>query len=760
MAAIPSGYTATVSALGWELEVLFPSWTIPGVYAPDPDGTPTITLTVTSKGFDNTGTLGTIVRTVVVTDVLRKPDPNETAQDEVDAAGDCTTTFVLSDFIFAGDIVVMDTLAGWAQDGSGTPVIAELFDTVTITNSSALTYSQIKPVARWAMPEIGHYITSGTQHVELCAFSAYPQSGGKQVAAVKFTIDDGGGNTNTVTVTEATVSTLYSNDQHAVLVYEADLPISGLNDGAATIRAQVYPWVGGDTGTEDAIRDSNDGTENFFDFEVYIDTANGYPPVYAYVKDGAAGSAPAVSETRGDVENDDTVKCYADAGAAMEAIKAYNSTNYSRPDEGNGRVLLGDGTNRFIGTNSTTTTGRPAVWCTIEPSSGSTVTINIPTSSGTTGRRMLHYSGITINQTSANATGIDMADDTDGRVWFDGCTCTDGNDYVPLVRYRVRKTYWTNGDATNLNLGAFGASNTTVPLVRASNLTPADGDAGKADCMIGCTLNGFGLKETSANWDAPDNGMLAFSSLLDISNPGLILGEALNVKSFAIVQNVIEMTTAAAAIVVSADSDNTTAENILIYHPTIPGSRVNIGYNDALGSIQLNHLIFIKGAIFDDIAVKSDTYAGQATAIQNWSFMYQVGCEGNITTHDYDDLDFTPANTTGATANHAYDGRNSSLEPAAGADVTFTDDKSLGGDGLGGGDYTISVDGDELNRLTNSPVGGDILPFDLAGVARTYGRAGAYDIAAPVVTSTSYIKQIAPNVKEQVYTNVKSNFSA
>ena len=148
MAAIPAGYAAAVSALGWELEVTFPNWEQGATYVLDLDGTPKLTLTVTSKGFDNTGALGTIVRTVVATKVLRKPDPNETSQDEVDSGTDTITTFVLSDFIFAGDIVVMNTVSGWATDTAGGNETAELFDTVTITNSSALTYSQIKPIAR------------------------------------------------------------------------------------------------------------------------------------------------------------------------------------------------------------------------------------------------------------------------------------------------------------------------------------------------------------------------------------------------------------------------------------------------------------------------------------------------------------------------------------------------------------------------------------------------------------------------------------
>jgi len=63
-------------------------------------GAATIVFTVVSEGYDSTGTLGTVTRTVYATSVVRKPYPNDADDQEPSAT---VIRVALSDFIYVDD---------------------------------------------------------------------------------------------------------------------------------------------------------------------------------------------------------------------------------------------------------------------------------------------------------------------------------------------------------------------------------------------------------------------------------------------------------------------------------------------------------------------------------------------------------------------------------------------------------------------------------------------------------------------------------
>ena len=146
--------SATIETNGWVLDVAIEDATSNGTYNfglgadNTVTGSQTVTLTVTSMGFDDTATPITVQRTLYGTWALRLPYPNQAYKDQTVVAGVLTNKIVLSDYVFARDSnIVAQIGAGYYTD---TTHLTNNAGTLPVVNGSVLAYQ--RPIANWTWP--------------------------------------------------------------------------------------------------------------------------------------------------------------------------------------------------------------------------------------------------------------------------------------------------------------------------------------------------------------------------------------------------------------------------------------------------------------------------------------------------------------------------------------------------------------------------------------------------------------------------------
>ncbi|MFI4881812.1 MAG: hypothetical protein ACIAQU_04425, partial [Phycisphaerales bacterium JB064] len=231
-------------------------------------------LTVTSEGYDATGTLGTIERIVYVTRAMRQEYPNQASLEASSDSGDMLVDFALSAYVHDDDTATSTIKSGLhASTNAGTP---------TVTNNSTVDYP---PVTRFKFATEPGQRLSGTFEPAVSVGHAYAQQG-RAVAAVEFTLTDSSANSvsQVVTASEADQSVRDPDLPLRVEVFRASLDTSSLDDDeAATLRVRVFPWVG----DADTILDTNGGT--FPDERANQPHHIGGTVYYAYAQVGAGG---------------------------------------------------------------------------------------------------------------------------------------------------------------------------------------------------------------------------------------------------------------------------------------------------------------------------------------------------------------------------------------------------------------------------------------------------------------------------------------
>lgn len=352
---------------GWTAEIDIEGLNTGGVYdfglGPnnDPENAKVI-FTVTSPGYDATGNITTITRTIHGTKQVRKAHPDNAVIDESTSGGILTVKVALSDYIYAGDTSITATIGSGFYTSTGTP--NNSVTNFSVTNNSTLAYPKV--IGRWAWP--GYERVTGDFLVEVVAFNQFARNG-KPLAAVTFTASDQSGNSVVRTVTEMTKSTR-SGDANQVLVYAATIPVAGLNQGEIiTVNFEAYPWVGN---TNAVLRSATTG-----DGVAQPDERLG-PLIQLNDKNGTYGIGYAIVSNSG---NDTTGQVYASQAAAeagnayltieraAQAIRTYHNANFARNNAGGGVVLLTEGTYQFPGATAATLGASMDTWLIIKPAS-------------------------------------------------------------------------------------------------------------------------------------------------------------------------------------------------------------------------------------------------------------------------------------------------------------------------------------------------------------------------------------------------------
>ena len=681
-------------------------------------GSATVVFTVVSEGYNASGILGTVTRTVYGTHSVRKPYPNEAQTDETVSGGNMTVRIALSSQIYvddntgagkSGTAPTVSISAGWCVNSGGGSQSSNATSGLAVTNSSTLVYPQV--IAQWDGIAGQRTADRVTADFTLAA-NAFHLFG---IAAVKFTAtgQTSGASVNstatTQTATQRSATGLYAS------AYQATLAISGFTQ-AELINADfiAYPVVGDAA----SILDTSGRTTG-------TDEPLGYNrAVLLCDKSNALDDAVYVSPTGNDTTGNGTVgNPYATIAKGMK--------------EGN-IVYLTAGTHAAVG--STQTRKASSEWVIAQPAPGessATVTVQLTTVLNYRCERMM-YEGVTV--TLAGATSYLSGENLDNNLRFRDCIFNHGGvtaTSAPFV-YRSNCVYVENCtgnlNRTNWRFSEISTNRCTAVLdgVQFNETSSSASAVTIVYRAVSCELNGAVLlyEKASAN-PAPtmDNGIYAWNKWVSFNSASgnlirLGLSEAI-ARGFAIVGNVMEKTAGtSAAVYLGGDTSTVNLNHILLWNNTVAGERCNIGYNDTGSSAPLRTNWSLKYNSWRDFNNKDDTFPPPDSArVNSWPVGYGVSFLGER---------YEISNFPGE-----FGGIDYELMGSGG--IGYVDNASFTGTGTGNGNYTPSS-GSVLRNLI--PAGMAVLPFDLYGVQ--FGNSGngsggaiqyAGDLTGPQSTS-------------------------
>lgn len=751
---IPDKTSAGTDSDGWFADIKIEGFVSGGTYDygytgnNDPSSAKVV-FTVVSEGYNTSGTLGTVTRTIYGTRTLRKAYPNNASLDETDGtAGNLTVRVALSEPIYdddknggagtSGTDPTVTIAANWYTDdgAGGTSSGNNAATNLTVTNNSTLDYPKV--VANWSRPQFE--VVTGDFDLAVVAFHGHGTNGAP-VQAVKFTVADQSTNSTTTTVSSCTVDTTYG-DATPVQEYVGTIDVTGLDaNEKLDIDFIAYPRVGDansvlDTTAGTAAPSPEAGTRHMVN-----DKSGTYGQSVALVDDVSGNDGTGTVYDAGSYD-ESTANAYATINAAVAALKVYNNANYSRNDVSNSIVYLTDGGHTWVGAGTDNNHAHDG-WLTITRGLNSTsraaVTIDAQ------GTRADCTAKVKVLDVTINTSGTFTFSAIE-HLWLDQCTLSGtGTAFV----YGHMHCFVTRCSVTTNNTGLFrpfSTQQTLSILVRGNTFS---GTSGSGNIMpytfIGNSMTS-GVIEMIDNYSGQtieytQAPIVAFNNLLGNSGSVAMLlkGTANNANSDggAVVGNLIERTTknVSALIGIAADGSTTSAvNNMIIWNNVFVGQRENIGYNDAgtVAAQRLNWSIF--GNLMQDFNIKSDTFpteSGNRTG--NWPVVFQVGSKGNVLADSGNGFDAEWDGIHSEQTSWTSPGPNAvfGFESFAAYDGTGSD----GTAGAGGGDYRTEYAGAQAT-MSRGP-----LPYDLTGRARPTGGTEYFGALLPVPDPPTSVAQ-------------------
>lgn len=752
-----------IGADGWYADLTFVGQATGGTYDlglagasnHDPAATtPRLVLTVTSPGYDDTGALTTIGRTVYGTKQVRKPYPSFAQNQESPVnADDVKVRVALSEYVFAGDVVSVQVLPGLYTVGG----VASSGGTLTPPNSSTTAHPKV--VGNWSWP--GREKVGATIAPRFVAFHRSGQQG-RPVRAVRFTAT---GDTSGVSVSQVVTVPTYDAamaDAVPVVEYVGSLSTTTLTQGElVTLRVEAFPWIG-DAGS---VLDTSTGAASpsplYGPRKVLCDKTGGYAPSYAVV-DPVGGNDGTGTVKTGAVVG---TTAYASVFAAMNAVRTYNSSNYGRASKGGSVIYLRTGSHTWTGGTVTADTVPAETWLTVEGYPGDARSgITVDASSGSRAPGVYtKVKGVKIAQNTA--TGI-FSTAAGSQYWFDQCEFDIGNSGSVLVTVASGASIWhaTRNLVTGLRQGFRGNSTSNMPCALIRGNTWA-GDTLQPSLVYTCLGNlktgttgntGAAFTDTVTGSTAPSTDGLVFAfnkwTFSAGTSPFAAFGQTVSKPiGMAVVQNLIEQVANTSQPLLQLASDGSKdnpVNNVIVWHNVITGQRSNFAYDEiAPDNITPvaptpRYLWSVKNNIADDMNTKHDVFEGPDLSgvkykanggkVGAWPVLYGVGHSGNL---------FAETVAIGAPGTFAHEfpgiksrqGDNVLTRGGAGdinvgstatGYVQFVSRAAFDGTtaGAGGGSYALQS-GSPAKGLARDW----LLPFDLAGAARVgAGDPGAY----------------------------------
>ena len=596
-------------------------------------GNETYVLTVTSSGYDNTGTATTWPRKVYGTKITRiagTVSPNETTG----AGGNLTNNFALSDYIYSGDTVTAQINPGWVVQGGHT--------NTAFSGAVANNCTQVVPlvVGNWSRPNFKK-ISASTMRLGFVAFHGYPRNG-NPVACVKFIVKDQ--HSHSVTNTETAMRIDYSlGETIPTPEYYTDINISGMTQGDQLVcDVQAFPWIGTSVSILDtAVVRGWEGarwTWHPVTQTNICDTANTYCPFIAVV-DAVNGNDANGRATNTTPANVNSAHYFLTMGQAVLFLQNSNNA-FSTPthnDPGGGIVYCKANVTNFPGSNPTI--NRSACDVTIAPYPGASVSINTVSTTIVPWGHHIYWTNINAISTVNYLLGANVE-----HVVWDNCLISN----TAAISFSGLTNLWLlNCNIVTNNPGFQVWANATPSGILFRNCW-FNRYGGGSDIiynvfMMGCHRDNTNYYAFNVSVDQgsfvetrPDfviwyNNL--FRGLCNVSG-GQLLNIGINYgtsNGIAIVQNVFESCTNVvspeALILFSADTLNTT--NWLIFNNVIL-TKLNAFYNETGSSAVYSWFIFMKNNVFGDYNIKGDVFGtANAARIGNWPALWGVGFTGN-----------------------------------------------------------------------------------------------------------------------------------
>lgn len=677
---------------GWSADVTIEGWSgRQGVitYDYDVDGTPNMVFTVVSEGYNATGTLGTVTRTVYGTKTIRLAKPNEATLDETDSGSDLVVRVALSANVYdddknggagtSGTNPTVTVSAAWATSSSP----AETTNAVTalsVTNNSTLdypvTFGQHDPVA-------GTLIRSRVKGNFPVAFNARH---GEGVACVRWNATGGtSGHTQEAFATVQTATQRTATGLWAC-AYGATIPIAGFTQAETiTVRVRAYPVVG----DANSVLDTNGRTTAANEILGWNDL------VLTCDKDNLLDVIRYVSTTGNDTTGDGS------SGNPWATIGKATTTagvNIVR--------LMGNNTTHNLGSTATRRTATE--WVIVEPDTGVTGCRVEMTTTRTyrCERLLIRNCEFRLASTTSWLDGEAL-----NFIALDNVTFNKNAIGNPTTNfaYQSLAAYVLNcGGDIGITAWAMGAFSTDRVLWQFDGVSFADSNARTNDFAawyrcVACELrgSGFATKGATANGPTQAGILFEFNRNLDATSSArnLLLLGAIAITGVSIIGNLFEKTAGTeSAVHLWADNTVAACTHVIVAHNTGVGSgsgrRWNIFYNDR-GTTPYNHRsVFLYGNHIDEGNIKSDAFGHVAVSIT------QTAGTATIT-----------LNSTGDASNAYAVGQSIFISGAGQANYNGTKTVASSSGAASGGTLTFAVD-----PGTVTPATGTITVFGLGRV--------------------------------------------
>lgn len=601
---------------------------------------------------------------------------------------------------------------------------------IGLLNVSART--GLKAVCNWVMPS--RLLVQSTVHWEIAPFHADARNWGaggvgQQVGCVQVRANNGTTATAWQTVSGTSLSTSVE-DANPCEVFQGDINVSALADGAFWLEAKVYPWIG----HPGAILSSEDQSafrefsRRWFRKRAAIN--------YVYVASTGNDTTGVVSTTAATAA---ATPCLTIGGALLRARTALGTTTVGALDGLRVRIL--DSVNTGAANIASFAPLRQDVaGVIIERAPGVARTSAVVTissafrpffsdTSGTLTEGSLIFNDVSVVLAGAYTLTGEAARKLEFTFW--NCTVNFAG-FATSLRNSSHARYF-GVVASNPHATAFGVSTgNEVRILRGLTADLANGGY-EGWVTMGCNLT---RASSPAFTNALTNGHIWYNNkfLNPVTTSAVLLfagatagNSGLDLGSFAQVQNLAEVTgtNGGPAMRNAGDSDKGNLTHAVIMHNTIAGvdsaGRVNICYDEDPAMARIHRNVAFKANLVPQINVKGDDYALINNGARTGQFEFEHGarCSGNFT---------RDINASGGDVSfgQAYPGIGSVI---AGGDPLFTTAQHVtrvGGvltAGAGGGTYTLQG-GSPARNLQPYP----LLKYDLAGNLRGAGtqHAGAY----------------------------------
>lgn len=668
-------------------------WSVAATSPPtmDPVGNPRFVV-ASRQGFNAAGAPTTHLESIILTQRVRQPFPNQASLD--------ASRVAMSDYVYSTDTVV------------------------GVTNNSAETSP--KPVANWALPD--QRVVGNTLRLEVVAFHRNARAG-EQVACVEFRATDG--STTVTQIVSASSILAHPGDVNPVVGYACDLDIMGLNSGAITANARVIPWIGG---AASVLNSSDQSAAREFSPQTYLkNTALASSPVFAYVNPTTGNDTTGAVSTN--AATAEATPCLTVTGAINRIIAVNGSVDGCVI-----RLMAGTHVLNSSAALATRTQNTGELIVTRDPNATRAAVIAQFGLTSTVRWRLGATAGwVRLRDITLSRQGTSNIQGETGSqlsIWFDQVTFQNNNHNAAFLSNSHSR--FTGAAFTGMTASPLNASTTEHRLFRGISST----NVGVIESwlLLGSNLSGTTLV-TGRGPRTQNGAIIAYNTFSSASPATGGFGNTENITAgAALVQNVIEFTgtVSGTAVRMAADAATGDTTHVIMHHNTLAGSflhgRSNLFYNDSPPpSNRTNRLMSLVGNLHIQINTKHDVFAGlndnyadAADRLGGWAYLYGVGCRGEFSQF----IDAQSGGIGGSFA-QAYPGLSASIGTSSTVrnDPLFVGFEATaigGGAGAGGGNYRLQAGSPAASRVTER-----VLPFDLDGNARTGAQAsGAYRLAA------------------------------